>query len=279
MKRKLLFLVLGLLIAAPCYAKAPHTMMMMDKSWGGGNSQVVYSNTVTGLRVSASSNADPEVASGGAFVDALPQAILDLIAANPAGTLQFDAYSSTGLLLRGVLSAAGSGETNNGPLNVSNCANLDYSTFDGISSSGFHAIYGGSALKAGGTADEIAFVENALFKTNYTISGNTGQLANSVFRSNLSGSLWGSFFATTAGANVIYANPLYAGTGVLQFYSTAAAEYTVSSLAVGQVLTPSASGATIVSAKAGATYNWGVNQWVAASYNAASHTVIVRKLR
>ncbi|MFH1883442.1 MAG: hypothetical protein ABIL62_12110, partial [Planctomycetota bacterium] len=69
---------------------------------------IMYRGTVTGLRISAVDGGATE--SGGAFVDALPSAVTDLIAAYP-GDLSFEAFDPAGRFIRGVLKAVGSGET------------------------------------------------------------------------------------------------------------------------------------------------------------------------
>ena len=106
MKRLLLAITALCLLAAPCYAGPPVTMMMMDKSWGGGNSQVVYSGTISGLRISS--------VDGTAFIDACAALV-----PYADGNHLVEIYDASGRLLRGYLAAAGDGEDLGAALNVS----------------------------------------------------------------------------------------------------------------------------------------------------------------
>jgi len=193
------------------------------------------------------------------------------------GSHLVEIYDASGRMLRGYLGAAGDGEDLGEALNVSNCANLTYDTFDGVSPTAFHAIEIGSA-GAGGTADEIAFVANGMVKVSFTATLTSGQAPHITQRRSLGSTSIGSQVQAVAGANAIYATLTEANTGVIQFANNAAAEFTIADLAVKQVTAPSADGCTIVSAKGGATQNFSVKD-ASFTYNAATNYVIVRKAR
>lgn len=67
-------------------------------------------------------------------------------------------------------------------------------------------------------------------------------------------------------------------TGVVEIFSAAVGEFTISNLAAQKVLTPSTDGCTIVSAKGGETYNF-TSKDASFAHNAASYRVVVRKIR
>lgn len=267
----------GLLVATLIFAPFP-AIAFDQMNWAP--QPVVYRGTVTGLLVSASSNANPLVASGGAFVDGLPQAILDLIAANPAGSLQFDAYSSTGLLLRGVLKAAGSAEGLDSELVDTWTNHPVASPFEILTLGAGNAIT--QAVNSTGTG--------VCYKITTAVALSLYKLVATVTKASGTSPLY--YWGTGAGFGppaLVFSDALVTTTGI---YKTALAAYTYTGFFIGvptdfaisgfslkKQLAPSSAGATIVSAKSGATYNWAVNQWVTASYNAASYTVIVRALR
>jgi hypothetical protein len=117
-----------------------------------------------------------------------------------------------------------------------------------------------------------------MVKVSFTATLTSGQTPYITQRRSLGSTIIGSQVQAVAGANAIYATLTEANTGVIQFANNAAAEFTIADLAVKQVLTPSADGATIVSAKGGATANF---QYKNASftYNAASYYCLIRKAR
>jgi hypothetical protein len=221
-------------------------------------------------------------------VDGLPQAILDLIAANPAGSLQFDAYSATGLLLRGVLSAAGSAEGfldiiggtdptfHNGDFSSAEPPGTAWSRPTGFTATGGLGVFG--SVAAGGNVTQQYLTVGSLLKCQFDlVSLTTGTgFSNRVLQTNsVSG---GS--RSSAGTYIDY---ITTDAGVytvgITVRGVTAVSGTIDNVVVKQVLAPSAAGSLIVSTKSGATYNWAVNQWVAESYNAASYTVVIRRLR
>jgi len=153
--------------------------------------------------------------------------------------------------------AAGTGETLGDALNVSDCANLSYATFDGASATGFHAIAG--AAQAGGTADEIAYVAGKLFKMGATLAVTSGSNPNWSFRSALSAASSTNLigFNSTmgvAGVKTVYGNPDTTTTGVINFRSAPPSEFTISGLYIKNVTAPDSSGFTC-SDLSGASFN------------------------
>lgn len=168
---------------------------------------------------------------------------------------------SAGKTITGFIKAAGTGETLGGELiGAGDCANsstLPYDTFDGVSATGFHAVKSTAGSKYAGTADEIAVVAGWLLKRAASLNLASGTVPQWSLRSHIGGVLWGAPQAPMAsGANAAYETLTAGGTGVLRFVSGSNGDFTVSGISVKQVLTPSATGVTIVSASGGTTFNW-----------------------
>jgi hypothetical protein len=179
-----------------------------------------------------------------------------------------------GKTLVGWIKAAGSGESLGTALNVSNCANLSYDTFDGASSTGFHAISTGtSPSRVAGTADEIVFTLGALYKSSFDLTLTSGTAPTVLEKANLGGSQLGGFVNSVNGANTKYSTITTSATGVLQFQNASIAEFTVANLAVKKVNSPSATGVRIVDAQGSSTYNWTSNDGLDA--NSASYTLTI----
>jgi hypothetical protein len=160
---------------------------------------------------------------------------------------------SAGKKAVGYLKAAGTGEMLGDALNISNCVNVSYDTFDGASPTGFHAIKSTAGNKISTTAIEIPFVAGALFKTTYTVADGT---ISSVAPRNASAATIGPSAVGAIGDNTNYACVTETVTRGLYFISTANVEYTLSNLAIKKVTAPSITGATITSTRGGTTYNW-----------------------
>lgn len=175
--------------------------------------------------------------------------------------------SSAGNTLKVKVSAAGTGETLGDTLNISNCENSSFVTFDGASSSGFHAVSDASAQR-GGTADELAFIQYGLYKTVYTATLTTGT-SNASLRSALTGTLNTNLNANVSGSNSFYTTwPDASTNGVVSFRSVSTvSEFTIADLAAKQVLTPTATGIYFTDPVVTGTFN----------YNAASFTAVVTR--
>ena len=229
MKRFLALLIIFSLFALPCHAA------------------VTGSVSLANIRLS--------LVNGTAFVDFSAPGALNYL--NGKLTLT----DSAGKKAIGYIKAAGTGETLGDALNTSNCVNsaaVPYNTFDGASATGFHVVNTDASAKAAGTADQIPLVSGVLFKKTFTITLTSGTAPAISYRDALGGgSIYGgAIWNSAAGANTRYSCINGTTTGVVQFQNTAAAEWAVSNLSVTQVLTPSATGATITSTRGGATYNW-----------------------
>ena len=217
--------------------------------------KVVYRGTITDLRISA--------VDGTAFIDNAGATIPTYADGNHS----IEIYDSSNRMLRGVLKAAGTGETyssdlfagwdftsgwNYGPTTTINSS----SQFTTSATTGYvgkpsiittNALYRGTLL-ATTTASVVQFRDNTSTKTYYN-------------------------YGTTNG----YFNAINAGVTIYIFGSTGCS-CTVGTLSLAKVLTPSSSGCTIVSAKGGTTYNFSYKN-ASFTYNAASYYVIIRAIR
>ena len=232
--------------------------------------KVVHRGTATGLRISA--------VDGTAFVDNAGATIPTYA----DGNHQIEIYNASNRMLRGVLKAAGTSEGLGDALNVSNCVNIvGFTTFDGASATGFHAVKGVDSIGRCGVPDEINLTGNALYKVAFTGALSSGTVPYSSLRTEFTATPMGETTNLVVGDNTYYRTWASATTvGVLEFsiLQGSATDFTVSSLAVKQVTAPSSSGATIVSAKGGETYNFGYKN-ASFVYNAASYYVIIKRLR
>lgn len=236
---------------------------------------IAYSGTVSGLRISG--------VDGTAFVDNLPQAVLDLIALYP-GALRFEAYSTNGAGIWGVLKAAGSGETsteiNSNPTftsNVTGWSSRGSATIAWDANPALLLTITGSAGGVGPSSPASGMM-GKLCKQNFSwIAGTYNSTMDWFWESNANL----PFDVSSDGS---YASPYHTYTADTQ-YDTSCARRTATTgttkytnISLLQFTAPSTSGATIVSAKAGATYNFAYKN-ASFTYNAASYTVIVRALR
>jgi hypothetical protein len=162
--------------------------------------------------------------------------------------------------------AAATAEELSNVLNTSTCGNNGYSTFDGATATGFHAIRT-SGNCAAGTAKEIHLVQNALYKLSATISLASGALPQWAIYNNwsTSGSNYGLLATMAIGSNVAYVSPNTAtATGTVYLRNTTNTEYTVSQLTAQTVTAPDSSGVT--------TGAWTLN---GLSLTAASYSVTI----
>ncbi len=231
-----------------------------------GGQNILYQGTVTGLRISAVDGGATE--SGGAFIDGLPTAIMDLIALYP-GALRFEAYSTNGAMIWGVPKAAGSAEGVGSELITgwTNYAPVPYETLTSNGKDITDAIDDGSDGYVMGN-NIAGMAAGKLYKMVETLTQVSGQIPITSTNINYQS------FVPTAGGTYYYT----ALTGDTNFYmvNDAATRWNCV-FTLKQVLAPSTSGATIVSAKGGTTYNFAYKN-ASFTYNAASYYCRVKRI-
>ena len=216
---------------------------------------VVYRGTITGLRISG--------VNGTAFIDNAGATVPTYA----DGSHQIEIYDSAGRFLRGVLSAAGTGET------------LDVDLLLGFNfTSGWTALEGGaitdadtySSVDGGGVRSGALFTVGALYKRSYASDNAFSycRVSNAAGTQLLSATITSGAVYHTGITNYLYTYLRNSITGTTN----------VATMTAQQVLTPSADGAVIVSAKSGAVQNFGYKN-ASFAYGAASYYVIVKKLR
>ena len=137
-------------------------------------------------------------------------------------------WTKSGATIEGDPSTAGAN------LISSSTVNSSYTTFDGASADGFHAIWG-SGTQRGGTADEIVFELGKMYKIEFNLSLASGALP--FLRARIAIATSPTLFSsnTVSGSNVFYFVCNSAMTGLLEFSSTSASEYTISGLTTKEV--------------------------------------------
>jgi len=227
---------------------------------------VAYRGTVTGLRISAVNGGATE--SGGAFIDGANASITALA----DGLHSIEIFDSAGRMIKGVLKAAGSAE------------GLGTEIFDDTGFADDTKWDEGTGwLVASNVATATA--TNALLTQNKSITINRlykfAWDINSITGGNVGTRLLGisgTYYGTT-GSKVGYSTAIDTQTSTVGFMNRISAfSGVIDNASLKQVLAPSTSGATIVSAKSGATYNFSYKN-ASFAYNAASYFVIVRTLR
>jgi translation elongation factor P/translation initiation factor 5A len=211
------------------------------------------------------------------------------------GNHQIEIYDSSNRMLKGVLKAAGTGETLSATELITNG---DFET-GGTPPSGW-AEYGSntcvqsadphvgsycglwsynSSVSMGG--NPFTAVVGSLYKTsgylknvNATGGAIVGALSSQVNNSPITDTvayhlveLYGTAIVTNQHCQIKVANGSFIGQQIK-----------VDGISVKQVLTPSSSGATVVSSKGGTTYNFSYKN-ASFTYNAASYYVIIRAIR
>jgi hypothetical protein len=215
--------------------------------------------TITGLRISA--------VDGTAFLDncsaLLPYA---------DGNHRIEIYDASGRMLKGVLKAAGTGETLGDELQAgwTNSDSLPYETF---TSSGLDITEAAETGVSGRAAGNSAMTAGHLVKFGFSVTVNSGNISMSYYGKSATSAIafagQSDRIQMSAGAQSGY-QTLYVVNVYCGFRSEAAVNFSISGYTNKQVLTPSSSGATIVSAKGGAIYNF-ASKDASFTYNAASY--------
>lgn len=256
----------------------------------------VYKGTITGLRISADNTA---------FIDNAGATIPTYADGNHS----IEIYDTSGRMLKGILKAAGTGEALDSEL----ITNGDFE-IDDIGESGWNPYTGtdtvalSSDIKHGGTYSLHIAEANNTFPAGVrrSVTGKTQYgLYKSVFWYNVvspeagAGGLRGIVYDNAWSSQIITSDKYTAtsgswvqsttygtetasgsngGTSFVNDSDSIAGEFYVDDHSLKKVLTPSTSGATIVSAKGGTTYNFAYKH-ASFTFNAASYYCIVRKIR
>lgn len=255
MKRLFLAILFVLLWSLPCYAQSPLAKAQPVK----------YRGTITGLLISG--------VDGTAFVDAANASVTALA----DGNHQITVFDSSGRFIRGVLSAAGTGETLSGVELVTDGAFTDTANWTEQTN---WAVAGGVAASTGSNAGQAVYQNFSITAAKlYKISVSCAPYTSGYGAFLCDGSTTFPVSVTGAGAFATYRTPTTTGSkdfgiasGVTPFVAS------IDNLSLQQVLTPSTSGAVIVSTKGGATQNWAYKN-ASFTWNQSAYTVIVRKLR
>jgi len=159
------------------------------------------------------------------------------------GNHSIEIYDASNRMLKGVLKAAGTSEGLGDEL-----LSLNFLTsWDVFSSAEIIDVDTITTSSEGGVRTKtVKTAVRCLYKAEMSGTATSGSVH--LHNDDGSGSLFVSGFTTGYGTSN--------NSGKIYLQSTAAATIDITSLSVKQVLTPSALGATIVSAKAGETYNW-----------------------
>jgi len=245
MKKIITYFLLALLILAPVESFARTRLL---------TSSPVYKGTITGMRISA--------VDGTAFIDGANASVTALADGNHS----IEIYDSSNRMLKGCLKAAGTSET----LDGTKVAN---GTFDSDTLWGSHVNWT--------IADGVATAANTNSNLQQTLVTTDGILLKSTFDWTHTGGVLSADMESTPAST-------YTTSGAKEFYRTVgtnkkirfyggSASGALDNVTSKQVLTPSALGATIVSAKAGETYNWTYKN-PNFTYNAASYYVVIKKI-
>jgi hypothetical protein len=179
--------------------------------------------------------------------------------------------TSGGKTLTGYIKAAGTGETLDTEL-ITGWINSGLETLISVTPPNITAYVESSDPKGTAYAFPLTVTTGALYKSSTNITLNTGVVPSLLiydgenFTSELNLSL-------SAGTNTVYWTQVLGGTsGNYQIVATAACNLSAI-CSYKKVLTPSATGCTIVSTAGGTTYNWASNDGI--DPNATSFTVTI----
>lgn len=218
---------------------------------------LVYKGTITGLRISA--------VDGTAFIDNAGATIPTYADGNHL----IEIYDSSNRMLKGVLKAAGTSET----LGDNPVALASFNFTSGWTTTGTASITDSDTYVSNAVGDGIRvesfFTPLSLYRSSFTGSTSTGNttivdLATST-----------NIYATINEGNSYRTNVTFVA---LKLRNSQAATTDITAITVQQVLAPSSSGATIVSAKGGTTYNFAYKH-ASFTYNAASYYCVIRAIR
>lgn len=232
--------------------------------------KVVYRGTITGLRISA--------VDGTAFIDNAGATIPTYA----DGNHQIEIYDDSNRMLRGVLKAAGTGETLGDEV-FSSWANSGTAPFETFTSSGLDISEATETGTTGRALGNTTTIELGLYKFGFTTSLLSGTFsANHTFV--FSAAATGNY-SNQARQTITLASGAQSGYGTILTSANYVAWRTVSAISFAiadftfkQVTAPSSSGCTIVSAKGGDTYNWAYKN-SSFVFNASSYYCIIKSLR
>ena len=134
--------------------------------------------------------------------------------------------------------------------------NGNYSTFDGASSSGFHAINSANSDQRAGTVDEISFVANKTYRVNIDVSVASGNAPFFRAREAIATSPVIHSAQLVAGSNIITFTSTITITGLLEFSNSSSNEYTLSNVSLMEVTEEAASYADMCMQTGASTYEW-----------------------
>jgi len=258
--------------------------------YGGQGPPIVYQGLVTGLRIQSTDGGAVE--SGGALIDGANASITALA----DGNHQIEIYPSSGgaLGLRGVLKAAGSAVTTselltNGNMETGNPPTGWASDFSGAIAVSAD-VHGGSqsGLVTRGSQDKSIY---RAFTVPVGALINVSSWQKNVNATSVNVSLY-------SGGGAVLVQALTSVTDTVNYVNKTISNYTniaidtikllvsgttgqqglFDDLSVLQTTAPSTSGATIVSAKGGVTYNFAYKN-ASFTYNAADYYCVIKRLR
>jgi len=175
---------------------------------------------------------------------------------------------SAGKQIQGFIKAAGTGETLDSEL-ISSWTNNVTAPFDTFTTSGVDISSAIASTNSRGSA-AVAVSNLRLYKYTGTFTKNSGSFAYLAIASSVRGDLPAvTVFTADNGDKTIYRTATNDSEDYLAIYAAGASNFSLTSNSFKQVLTPSATGVTIVSTKGGATYNW-FNKNSAFNWNDAS---------
>lgn len=121
-------------------------------------------------------------------------------------------------------------------LNVSDCENATFDTFNNASPIGFHVISDGVDTHSAGTADEISIVAGDVYRVDFNLDLTSGTIPVYFFKADFVGDPQSSTYNSAEGVNSAYLVAKLTTTGRFVFYKGAfAAEFTISNLEIRKV--------------------------------------------
>lgn len=220
--------------------------------------QVKYRGTVTGLKISA--------VDGTAFIDAANSSITDLA----DGNHQIEIFDSTGKFLRGFLKLVGSSEGLGDELVTNGGFGADTNWDKGDGWTIEDGTAKASSITGKGITQSYSYTTQILTKATIDVNAITG---GGYIYERVGSSVSSAIIATGTSTKYVTAT-----TGSTHGWIGTTTSITIDNYSLKQVLTPSSSGATIVSTKSGTTYNFAYKN-TSFTYNAASYYCIVSKVR